>query len=123
MDAQTVEAWVMQAIMLASQGKPCKLPRILFCADMVMRAALAHDELEMAISRLLAQGLVKVSNDGFEPTDLAIKLAPQIGLYLGVVAWKGILQQAIVGPSNVPPWSISKAEFDAADREFRDMFR
>jgi hypothetical protein len=62
------DAWLLQAIALASQEKPARLGDILGAADAVNHALPTDDELHGALTRLTAGGFVEEADAGFQLT-------------------------------------------------------
>src|SRR5262245_53374580 len=64
------DAWLLQAIVLATQRGPATLAQVIAAADVVNHALLTADELHGGFARLTAGGFVAEAEERFTITQL-----------------------------------------------------
>jgi hypothetical protein len=105
------DAWVLTAI--AVHDAPCSLMDVVSAADAMNHAIVMDDELDQAIGRLSASGLVTVTEDQFALTDRGRALASRRkgGLIGQVKSVQGLLRQVDLQEGR---WPVPAGALDAA---------
>jgi hypothetical protein len=95
------DAWLFQAIALASRQGPASLGAILGAADAVNHALPTDDEWHGALSRLTAEGMVQEVDGRFQ---LTAKVPPTVVDAIAVDSWSAG-RDAAAAFLGAEPWS------------------
>jgi hypothetical protein len=129
------DAWLLQAIALASQRGPATLARIIAAADAVNHALLTFDELHGGFVRLTAGGFVSETEEHFTITQLVpsatLSSIRNGGLmagrriaskFLGAEEWAP--ERSVRDPRNQVVYEgLTDERIHAAEREYRRSVR
>jgi hypothetical protein len=95
------DAWILQAVAVASRSGAAPLADVIAAADAVNHALPMHDELHGALCRLTRGGFVKEVSEGFA---IGPNVAPEIGQAIATVnAFEG--QKAASDLLAAEPWT------------------
>src|SRR5690242_10888833 len=129
------DAWLLQAIAIASHEAPASLSRVLGAADGVNHAMPTDDELHGAFVRLTAGGHIEEVEEGFRLTERARAGVEQAivaagrsrgreaaAKYLGAEEWTP--ERNVRDPrNNVRYPALTDDRIRQAEREYRDRIK
>jgi hypothetical protein len=68
------DAWVLAAVVYSYDDAPAPLWQVIWTADALNKAIVSRGELEFALERLVRAEYVRVTSEGWEPTEKALEL-------------------------------------------------
>ena len=126
------DAWLLLAAALTEEGGSGTLPGLLAAADAIQHAVPTFDEVDGAIGRLCAAGLLKREGNSFRMTPAGHELSARaageaktlgdrervLGRLIGATAWAPTYRPADSARSSDVPQQVSVSEYEAATRGY-----
>ena len=118
------DAWVFQAIATSPEAEG-RLWELILRADAINKLIVSREELEHALRRLMAAGLVAVDGDRFTLTPAGKTLDRKTESGSTFEQWERLTRELERLPpvDGTPEFSIAPESFEAALHKYRDWFR
>jgi hypothetical protein len=117
-DVRWTDAWILAAIQWAGGGD---LSHVIGAADAINHQIPMIDEVEHAVGLLVSAGLVKLSNDRFQPTregEQLFQQADTADIFTTLNRIHAALRKVPVAKENASEWRIEPETFRSAYEEY-----
>lgn len=114
------DAWLL----VAMPSRPGPLRKLFFIADGIEKDVPTHEELNAALRRFIAAGLVSRQDDEFALSADGRELVRQArarGVYTQIDAVRSALRARGMAPE-LPPWELVRSDYDAQLQGYHDDF-